>query len=450
MLSTNLSGEIELRSGRRSGLAALEARVKRVPEPRLVLDNGDAFFGSSASNVLEGQPVLEAFERMGVEVVNLGNHEFDFGQTALRRMVSEASFTLLAGSVEAEPALGPAWTIIERGGFRVGVVGLQSPELGLQTRALHIEDLHFRNLAEAWDQAVGEVRAAGAELVVVLVHEDPARVRLFMAQHSVSADLVVASDGQPGFKTRIGGIPLVQPGGRGRSVALARVIRDRGQAHIDRVWLDAKPTESEAHPELERSLQEAQARLDAVIGQAPQALPVGDFHVSPLGHFVVDAWLEAVPRADVALLNAGALAKPLLRGEVTEGQLRDALPYDDELVVVRLSGAQLAEALAQGPIVGGLRWRYAQSKGGRRASQLQHRDGWMIGDDRIIQVLMPEFMAEGGDGFPFGALPRRPTGLRFQAPVRSALATRPSARPELDTPRAEYVPPRRRRQNILR
>lgn len=451
VLSTNLSGELAPEDFRRGGLGALEGRVARVPEPKLVLDNGDAFFGSATSNVLDGRPVIEAYERMGVRVVNLGNHEFDLGRDFLRKLAGSAGFELLAGSVVAEPPIGPGWTVIERGGFRVGVIGLQSPDLGLQTRARHVEGLRFRKLKAAWSRSAEAARAAGAELLVVLVHEEPARVRLFMSRHSLSADLVVASDGQPGFQTRVGGVPLVQPGGRGRSVALARVVRDRGKARIDRVWLDAAPLDADAtlHPALARDLAQAQARLDQVVGRTPRHLPVGDFHVSPLGHFVVDAWLEAVPQADVALLNPGALAKPLLEGQVTEGELRDALPYDDELVLVRLSGAQLAAGLEAAPIVGGFRWRYAQSRGGRKPSQLQHRDGWRIGPDRVVQVLMPEFMAEGGDGFPFGELPRRPTGVRFHEPVRHALAGFEASRGDLDEPRAEYLVPRRR-QNILR
>ncbi len=425
--------------------------MARVPGPKLVVDNGDAFFGSSASNILQGRPVLEAFERMGVEVVNLGNHEFDLGQAFLRKTMAEASFELLTGSIEADPPLGPAWTMVERGGFKVGVVGLQSRELSLQTRARHLEGLHFRPLAEAWEAGVRSARAAGADLVVVLVHEEPARVRLFMNRHPMKADIVVASDGQPGFKTRVDGIPLVQPGGRGRSIAMARVVRRRGRAHIDRVWLDAAPLSPDAalHPDLERDLAEAKTRLAEVVGRTPRHLPVGDFHVSPLGHFVVDAWLEAVPQADVALLNPGALAKPLLEGEITEGELRDALPYNDELVLVRLTGAQLREGLEAGPIVGGFRWRYAQSRAGREPSQLLHRDGWRIGEDRIVQVLMPEFMAEGGDGFPFDRLPRRPTGVRFDGPVRHALAETEGSHSDLEEPRAEYLPPRQR-QNILR
>jgi 2',3'-cyclic-nucleotide 2'-phosphodiesterase (5'-nucleotidase family) len=450
VIGTDLNGHVVGSEPDRDGAAAWAARVNRVPEPRLVIDNGDAWNGGSISNTLDGRPIQDLFETVGVVAVNLGNNEFDRGLEPLRALARTRPFTLLAGNVFADGRpvdFARPFVVFERGAVKVGIVGLQSPALPTRTRARHTAGLTFVDPTQVLDGHVRAMRALGAEIVVVLMHEDPAVVRRFMQTHPLEGiDLVVASDRQPGFHTRVRGVPMVQPGGLGRSIAVAKVIRRRGRARVHRVWLDDKPAPTA--PDVAAMMAQARSAADAIlrrpVGRLERHLPVGDFHRSPLGQFTADAWLDALSDADAALLNHGALRHPLLGGEVTEKELRNAIAYDDQLVVVTLTGAQLRQGLARGPVVGGFRWTYTvDRRGGRRPLALIHRDGYTIDEDRVLRVVMPEFMAEGGDGFPFSELPRRPTGLTLRDPVRRALDGRPPLGQSVRQPRASYVPPRR-------
>src|SRR5205823_4043207 len=75
----------------RGGLAYLAAAIERAerecaaPEcTALLLDGGDEFQGTPASNFAFGRPIVDVFNRLGLAAAALGNHEFDWGQDTLR------------------------------------------------------------------------------------------------------------------------------------------------------------------------------------------------------------------------------------------------------------------------------------------------------------------------------------------------------------------------------
>src|SRR6266566_7942111 len=81
---------------RRGGAAYVAAAIDRArPEcaPRcrtLLLDAGDLFQGTPASNLSYGRPVVEYYNRMGYAASALGNHEFDWGTDTLRARMRQA------------------------------------------------------------------------------------------------------------------------------------------------------------------------------------------------------------------------------------------------------------------------------------------------------------------------------------------------------------------------
>src|SRR5262249_23567395 len=63
---------------------------------------------------------------------------------------------------------------------------------------------------------------------------------------------------------------------------------------------------------------------------------------SPLGNFFTDAYLAAVPGADVAFNNtSGGLRADLPAGPLSYGSLFEVMPFDNRVVTFRLSGAEL-------------------------------------------------------------------------------------------------------------
>lgn len=71
--------------------------------------------------------MLSLMNRLGFDVATLGNHEFDYGQAFLGRMLDSMRFAVVCANVVSDTATFPQmapWTILERGGVRIGFVGV--------------------------------------------------------------------------------------------------------------------------------------------------------------------------------------------------------------------------------------------------------------------------------------------------------------------------------------
>jgi hypothetical protein len=88
---------------------------------------------------------------------------------------------------------------------------------------------------------------------------------------------------------------------------------------------------------------------------------------------------------------------------VTVGDVLGVLPFENNLFVVKLTGKQLKEELANdGPVVAGLTWKFREdAKKGRVVVSAADRLGRMIDDRKVYRVVINDFMYFGGDGFRF-------------------------------------------------
>src|SRR5437763_16228921 len=99
----------------RGGAAYVAAAIDRARDecvPRcevLLLDAGDLFQGTPASNLSFGRPVVEYYNRMGYAASALGNHEFDWGVDTLRARMRQAKFAILGANVRYIDGRDVSW-----------------------------------------------------------------------------------------------------------------------------------------------------------------------------------------------------------------------------------------------------------------------------------------------------------------------------------------------------
>lgn len=157
----------------KTGLDALRAAGGNL----LVLHAGDAVQGTLYFNVFAGQAEFDFLNRLGLDAMCLGNHEFDRGPEHLGRMLALARFPVLASNVDAaaEPALAGrigGYVIREYatpgGPQRVGVIGSSTTATPLMT--MGVGRVRFLDPAPAIRAAVAELAAQGVNTIVLLSH----------------------------------------------------------------------------------------------------------------------------------------------------------------------------------------------------------------------------------------------------------------------------------------
>ncbi|MFA5713608.1 MAG: metallophosphoesterase [Bacteroidales bacterium] len=167
----------------------------------LLLDAGDFNQGTPYYTLFGGKVEVEIFNAIGYDAGALGNHEFDDGQESLAKRIKELNYPILCANYnfKGTPLEGVVepYTIIERGGKRVAIIGVLVNLKGFVAQRA-IEGLHYQNPIGVVNKLAKRLRdKERCDLVIVLSHlgytsRDPKRVSdLDLAKESRGVDIII-------------------------------------------------------------------------------------------------------------------------------------------------------------------------------------------------------------------------------------------------------------------
>jgi 5'-nucleotidase len=155
---------------------------------------------------------------------------------------------------------------------------------------------------------------------------------------------------------------------------------------------------------------------------------------SPLGNLLADALRESTG-ADVAFMNSGGIRNELPAGDLVYSDVFEVSPFDNYPAMTIMTGAQLVEALqatttgVRGVMqVSGLKYTYDAAKDQdkppaerRRLVSVTMPDGSPLDLERKFNVVMPDFVAAGGDGMAEVMKGVPPAQVLYGKPIREVL-----------------------------
>jgi sulfur-oxidizing protein SoxB len=166
------------RYGRVGGFAHLATLVKRLKASRpgaLLLDGGDTWQGSATSLWTNAQDMVDAGKLLGVDVMT-GHWEFTYGMERVKEIVEKdfkGRIEFLAQNVKTNDFGDPvfsAYTLRQMNGVPLAIIGQAFPYTPIANPRYLVADWGFGIQDENMQKTVDEVRAKGAQLVVVLSH----------------------------------------------------------------------------------------------------------------------------------------------------------------------------------------------------------------------------------------------------------------------------------------
>lgn len=156
---------------RRAGLLDM----LRADHPDLLLvDCGDFSQGSAYYNLYKGEVEVKLMNAMDYDAATIGNHEFDFGLENMARIFRMAQFPILCCNYDFGPTplsglVRPA-TVVERGGLRIGLLGV-CPRLEGLVQAANYEGVSYLDpVARAQAVADSLRQQEHCDLVIALSH----------------------------------------------------------------------------------------------------------------------------------------------------------------------------------------------------------------------------------------------------------------------------------------
>ena len=155
---------------RRMGLIREE---RKADKHLLLVDAGDFCQGTPYFNFYHGRVEINAMNRMGYDAATLGNHEFDNGLDTLATVLKTAHFPIVCANYDftgtAMENITHAYTIIRKGGLKIGVFGLGCDPKGLIADKNFLPAKYIDPLPVA--QAMADtLHAQGCDVVVCLSH----------------------------------------------------------------------------------------------------------------------------------------------------------------------------------------------------------------------------------------------------------------------------------------
>lgn len=406
--------------------------------PVLRVDGGDQMQGTLPSNLVFGRSTVAAFNAMRLDAAVIGNHDLDWGQDTLRARIAESRYTWLAANMfdsttGRRPDWARPWTMVERGGLRVALIGYMIPSTKQIVKPEFVAGLVFRGGRAAIEDVLGEVRAARPDLTVLVAHEGgfcdngSCRGEIFdLAREldSTVVQLTTAGHTHSLIATTVNGIPIIQARSSGTAVAVADWVAMPDGTHRWRTSVETVYADGVSDPVVDSLLATFRPAVAAIANQQvatlASALPrEGDQY--PLGNLVADA-LRAGAAADFGFINTTGIRAPLPAGVVTYEQLFLVHPFGNRVVRVSLTGAQLRQVIEHsfraedrdGPNghLSGLVVEYDMSRPrGSRVVSLRTTAGRAIQPAARYTLAVPDFLAQGGSGYAMlAALPHEDAG----------------------------------------
>jgi 5'-nucleotidase / UDP-sugar diphosphatase len=384
------------------GAASAAAYIKRTRESAaaagegvLLLDVGDMFQGTPVGTKTQGSAVIDYFNSIGYDLAVPGNHDFDLGRQNAERLAGLSKFPWLCANLYDQATGQPvSWCrptlMVERLGLKIGFIGIITPATKSMAFPKNIAGLEFRPMAEIVARYRDELKAQGADLIALAIHEGlPFDAEAAWRKRAESAEddalqpqrAYGANEGQgldwlvaqvPGIDFAVGGHthrgynePWVDPQnhtlcfesfGNGSSLGHAILRIDRAtrglvgwdSVHDQGVLVSLFEDEIQPDPATQAVikpwLDKTDAEMGRVLGRLAANAPRGGPGGNLVGNMVTDAMRERF-QADFAFQNLGGLRADMIAGDVTARDVFNVLPFGNELVVAKMPGELLIRVM---------------------------------------------------------------------------------------------------------
>jgi 2',3'-cyclic-nucleotide 2'-phosphodiesterase (5'-nucleotidase family) len=305
---------------------------------------------------------------IGFDAMAIGNHEFDWGlETILnyrdgKSINGEANFPILGANILYDdtnelPEYVEPYTIIERGGLTIGIVGYIGYGLEDSIATKMIDEFYFAMPVDVVAPLVTEMRLQkGCDVVIAVGHDGSDANNKALANlsgdakidaivnghlHLESASFVTSTDGRK--------VPVVQAGSSGECVGVINFEVNQETQSISNptvttVTMDgSKPTNSKLDKYIDKIVKDTEPFFGRVLGVAGEKISVSSVRLWAPN--VVQKYMSV----DVAFVNSGGIradAFPINKDEeVDVAKVYQIMPFDNIIKTCELKGSDIRKIL---------------------------------------------------------------------------------------------------------
>jgi 2',3'-cyclic-nucleotide 2'-phosphodiesterase (5'-nucleotidase family) len=312
----------------------------------VALDNGDTFHGSMAAVQTQGAALVRPMSELGLDAMTV-HWELAYGWRQVMTLAQGLPYPLLAANVIGDDrAIFAPFTIAERAGLRVGIIGL-SAVAGAQL--LPREDRGSVSLTIG-DDAVNALaprlrREHGVGLVIVLSHLGfPQDCKLAAVVSGVDVILSGHTHHRLHTPVIVNGTIIIQSGAHGSYVGrldLETSTTGIVDWHHQLIEIDdATEPDSGMHAVVRDAVAPFATAGRSVLGTTSTPLTCYAMLESTMDNLLLAA-IAASADLPIALSNGWRYGAPIPAGRITEMDVWNIVPANPQVSVTTLTGAEL-------------------------------------------------------------------------------------------------------------
>ena len=479
---SDLHGAIEVGTSFGAALLASNWAADRTANAATVaLSSGDNIGAAPPiSGSFEELPTIEALNLAKLDVSTFGNHEHDRSLEHVNKVIGKSDFQWVVSNynpdslavLKSDAKQAKNYTIIDRGGVKIGIVGANTSETIEQVFPGNLDYKDASGAKKTIDispsvagvnAAITEAKAAGAEIVIALIHQGwlenadgtaKGQLNTLASQIKGAVGIFGGHSHQtyasviPG-SARVAPVVLGQTRNSGVEYTRTQICIRNGKVvgesvqHVLKAALATINTgvvstvttqDATAAAMVKGYKDQLTAKLDVKIGQVSGTFPRGGTPAversgeTPMGNYIADL-MRAKYKTDFALQNGGGIrdtfpAKTYIPADttlvrtgtgaldVTLGDAFTVFPFGNQVATTVVTGENLWKALENGvggnypgdgrfPQISGFKFSFDASKPlGSRIVTVTKTDGTPIAKDSKVYTLTTlDYVIYGGDGY---------------------------------------------------
>ena len=334
------------------------------PGGTLILSSGDMFQGSADSNLTRGYMVNYSMQYMGFDAMAIGNHEFDWTDEWMKKNAelkyNTSSIPFLGANITKNgeiPSFLKKSTVVSRGEYKIGVIGVIGNELETSILKSCVAEYDFSKYKEIVEAESARLRSEdGCNAVVLLAHEGADKIEQL---NNGAVDAIFGGHAHENKMSSNGSVPSLATKNYGQSVAQISLKFNSA----DKSFVAAENSQIIEMKDVASSLKE-NADVKAIMNEYASAIDeiknikLGRCNADlkydkSLKNICTKSMHEAAIRSIEANGNSGidtskviaayhnvngGIRDDILKGKITYGNVYRSFPFDNEVVLYKVSG----------------------------------------------------------------------------------------------------------------
>ena len=349
-------------------VSALKQYYQKCGAYVLLFDAGDFIQGDPTVSASQGTTAIELMNLAGYDAAALGNHEFDYGYDNLVKLSKAAKFPILSANTlyNGKTAFGDNKIFTAPDGTKIGVFGLETPETATKAHPGKIKGVTFpagQEMFKIAQKQVDALKSQGCGIIVCLGHlgidnesignrsidllNAVKGIDVFIDGHSHSdLEAVKAATGGTG---KVGDTLLTSTGTKLAGIGCVVISKDG----ITATTIPTSELTTTSDKTVADRAAAIQKQIDddygTVFAKTTYELNGAKAPNGNLGDLSTDALVWGAKQngeaVDAAVTNGGGIRATVKAGDITKKDVNTVLPFGNTLSIVKVTGAELLEAL---------------------------------------------------------------------------------------------------------